>query len=457
MTLRTNILTIAMVAGTLLPYGVAAEETEAAERRAAKRIPALITAGRATGMAVAMTAPGAEAVLSGYGATAGDGLTPMTPDTVFEIGSVSKVLTSLILAQLVLEGRVALEDPAQTHMPDDITLPQRDGRHISLRDLASHHSGLASVPDAILQARSDDPYASFSRADLAAYLADVTLARPPGQAFEYSNTGVALLGLALETATGQSYDVLARERIFKPLGMDSTFVAVPEGQSFAQGHDINGDPTAHWTLGLYLPAGGWRSTARDMARFIAAASGAAPSPLDEAFALILAQTRPTGMPSTRVALGWFETDGIIWHNGMTGGFSSFVGYRPETGMGLALLSNQAGAERVDGLGLHLLDASQPLAPLPEAMPEHPVPQSVLADYVGIYRLSPAFAMEISANGDRLYLQATDQTRLRFRATSDTAFASAEVGAVIRFVRDDSGNVVALELDQNGITQRAPRE
>ncbi len=454
-------LAMAIVMGTVLPLcGVAqarTEEIDATLERAGELIPRHIAAGQATGVALALSAPGHETLLAGYGTSGATNAAAVTADTVFEIGSISKIFTNLLLADLVLEGRLALEDAAQDHMPEGLMLPEKDGRQITIFDLATHHSGLPTVPPAVLAASADDPYAGFSSADLADFLADFTLPRSPGRSFEYSNTGTTLLGLALETASEQSYESLVMERILAPLGMDSTFVAVPADRDFAEGHDINGDATSDWNMGLFTPAGGWRSTARDMGKFIAAASGASPSALDPAFALMLETFRPTDMAAARIGLGWLETDGIIWHNGMTGGFNALMAYRPETGIGLVLLSNQATADGIDALGVHLLDPNKPYAERAAMPPEFDVPEEVLAQYVGLYRLTPDFALEVTLRDGGLYLQGIGQGRLRVRALSETEFGSAEVDALVRFLRDETGEALALELYQHGVTQRAERE
>lgn len=454
-------LALAIVMGTVLPLcGVAqagAEEIDATLERAGELIPRHIAAGQATGVALALSAPGHDTLLAGYGTSGAANAAAVTADTVFEIGSISKIFTNLLLADLVLEGRLALEDAAQDHMPEGLMLPEKDGRQITIFDLATHHSGLPSVPPAVLAASADDPYADFSGADLADFLAGFTLPRAPGQSFEYSNTGTTLLGLALETASGQSHESLVKERILMPLGMDSTFVAVPADRDFAQGHDINGDATSDWNLGLFTPAGGWRSTARDMGKFIAAASGAESSALDPAFVLMLETFRPTGMGGARIGLGWFESNGIIWHNGMTGGFNALMAYRPETGAGLVLLSNQVTSGGIDALGVHLLDPNKPYAERTAMPPEFAVPEDVLADYVGLYRLTPDFALDVTHMDGRLYVQGTGQGRLRVRALSETEFGSPEVDALVRFLRNEPGAIVGLELYQNGVTQRAERE
>jgi len=413
---------------------------------------------QSVGIALALTGREGTTLVT-HGRLSRDGAKSISPDTIFEIGSISKVVTSLLLAQLVLDGRVTLDDPAQNYMPDGIHLPTKNGRAITLFDLASHYSGLPSVPPEILKAPIENPYANYGRKELAQFLMSYQLPRAPGEAFEYSNTGVALLGLALERITGERYEDLARSRVFVPLGMTETWAVVPtsERHRFAAGYDINGDPAAHWDLGLFLPAGGWHSTARDMARFVEAASDVRKSPLSAAFSLMLARTRATDTDDVRVGLGWFVSDDkIVWHNGMTGGFSSIAAFRRDDGRGVLTLSNQASAAGVDDIGLHLLDPSRPLEEPPATVPYHPVPATLLAEYAGSYRLDADIDIEVSAQQGRLYLKVPGQGRIEFQALSDNEFTAPALGAAIRFQRDAVGKISGLTLDQHGNSIDAPR-
>src|SRR4029078_9399783 len=147
-----------------------------------------------------------------YGTSDVPGL-PLDANTVFEIGSLTKTFTATILADMVLRGEVALDDPAQKYLPASVKVPSRNGRQITLLDLATHTSGLPKIPANLKQTDPQNPYASYSVQDLYDYLTSYTLTRDPGARFEYSNTGVGLLGHILSLKANKSYEDLVIERV----------------------------------------------------------------------------------------------------------------------------------------------------------------------------------------------------------------------------------------------------
>ena len=166
---------------------------------------------------------------------------PRTPDgnTVFEIGSITKVFTSLVLAEMVERGEVKLDDPVAKYLPDTVKMPGRNGREITLRDLSMQVSGLPSLPTNFKPADPDNPYVDYDAAKLYEFLSSYKLRRDPGEKYEYSNLAVGLLGTALSRRDGMSYGEMVRKRILDPLGMHETFVALSERQKkdLAPGHD----------------------------------------------------------------------------------------------------------------------------------------------------------------------------------------------------------------------------
>src|SRR5690606_4372351 len=153
-----------------------------------------------------------------------------------------------------------------------------------------------------------------------------------------------LLAQAIEHVTGRSYATLLEEEILGPLDMTDTRLAMTgtAPTDMAAGHDAAGNPVPHWDFDAFAPAGGLVSTAADLAKFIAAASGANQTPLAPAFETMLARTRPAGA-SDAIGLGWFITPTgsgeVVWHNGITGGFRSFAGFERQSGNGVVVLSN----------------------------------------------------------------------------------------------------------------------
>lgn len=388
---------------------------------------------------------------------------PLDGETIFEIGSVTKVFTSLLLADMAQRGEVKLDDPVGKYLPASVKVPERDGKQITLIDLATHTSGLPRLPTNFAPKNMANPYADYSVDDLYAFLSSYQLPRDPRAQYEYSNLGGGLLGLALSRRAGMSYGALVRERVTGPLGMKSTAIELtPEMNArLAVGHNADLKAVANWDLGpAMVGAGGIRSDADDMLTFVAANLGYVKSPLAPAMAAMLKVRRPTGMQGVEVALGWHVFTGngkeIVWHNGGTGGYRSFIGFDKESGEGVVVLSNAETPEGVDDIGHHLLDAAFPLWQAPKERKEIHVDPEVLQGYVGAYQLTPSVFFSITRDGDHLYAQLTKQGQLEIFPESQTEFFYKVVDAQITFVTDSDGKATALILHQGGQNIRAPR-
>lgn len=376
------------------------------------------------------------------------------PDSVYEIGSITKVFTALLLADAVRRNEVRLDQPVVELLPAGTIVPSRNGRQITLLDLATHTSGLPRLPDNFAPADPSDPYADYGATELYAFLASYRLTREIGAVMEYSNLGSGLLGQALVERTGKDYEALVTERILQPLGMSDTAVALSDARAarLALGHDMALMPAANWHFEALVGAGGLNSTAADMAKFVASAM-AEEGPLAAAFADMLAVRRPTGQPGMEIGLGWMISqhgeDEIVWHNGGTGGYRSFAGYLKNPGRGAVVLSNTATAIGGDDIGMHLLDAALPLAPQPKVREAIAVPAEQLTLYAGRYELAPDFVLEVTAEAGRLFVQATGQDRLEVFAESPTDFFYKVVDAQISFTTGPDGRATGLVLHQNG--------
>ncbi|TFG74278.1 MAG: class A beta-lactamase-related serine hydrolase, partial [Chrysiogenales bacterium] len=163
-----------------------------------------------------------------YGKTAADGRA-VDGDTVFEIGSVTKTFTATLLADMVQRGLLSLDDPVAKYLPKGVTMPSRGGKQITLLDLATQRSGLPRMPTNFNPADPDNPFADYTAKKLFEFLAGYTLPRDIGASYEYSNLGVGLLGEALARRAGKSYEALLTERIFRPLGMNSSGIVLRPG------------------------------------------------------------------------------------------------------------------------------------------------------------------------------------------------------------------------------------
>ncbi len=314
--------------------------------------------GRHVGFVVGVLKDGARSV-RGYGRLSAERPDPPDGETVFEIGSITKAFTGLLLARLSLESRVALDDPVRRHLPEGWKVPSREGREITLAHLAAHVSGLPRLPSNLVFRDPANPYAHYTESDLAAFLAPHVLRRGPGDRYEYSNLGAGLLGLALARAAGATYEDLVLSRIADPLGLPDTRIALSPDQvrRLAPPHAAPGKPASNWDLPTLAGAGALRSTANDLLRFLAV--NLEGGPLREALGLSHEERFSAGPNGPRIGLGWHLTPllsngkTMVWHNGGTGGYRSFAGFVKETRTAVVVLTNTAAD--VDGLAVALIE------------------------------------------------------------------------------------------------------
>jgi CubicO group peptidase (beta-lactamase class C family) len=388
---------------------------------------------------------------------------PLNGDTIFEIGSATKVFTSLLLADMVQRGEVALADPVAKYLPAEVKVPERGGRAITLVDLSTHTSGLPRMPSNFNPKDPANPYADYTTELLFQFISSYQLTRDIGSQFEYSNLGGGLLGQALAHRAGVDYEALVRSRITGPLGMNSTGITLsPQMKArLAVGHNDKLVTVPNWDLPALAGAGALRSSVNDMLTFLAANLGYVKSPLAPAMAAMLSVRRPTGAPGGgEIGLGWLITkpseDEIVWHNGGTGGYRSFIGYDAKTRVGVVVLSNTFTASGVDDIGMHLLDSHVPLLPAPKEHKEITVDPKIFDGYVGQYQLAPNFILTVTREGDQLFTQATGQSKVQVFPESQRDFFLKVVDAQITFETDASGRATSLTLHQNGANVPAKR-
>lgn len=390
-------------------------------------------------------------VASGH--RAGEASPEVDAATVFEIGSIAKVFTTTLLAEMVARGEVALEDPISRFLPPSVRAPSRDGSEITLLDLATATSGLPRLPAPFTPADVTNPYADYGVDDLYAFLSSYELPRDPGATYEYSNLGMGLLGHLLALRAGMSYEELVVQRILAPLGMQDTRIELTPTmrERLAPGHGADLAPAPNWDFAVLAGAGAWRSTADDMLRFVAAMLSPPAGALGEALAMAIEPRRPTGSAGLEIALGWHVLERadrrIVWHNGQTAGYHAFLGVDPESGANAVVLANAA--TDIDDIGLHVLDPTIPVRQVTAPAPTVAVDAAVLERYVGRYELAPEFAIDITREDDRLFAQATGQQRFSLFAASPTRFFLRAVEAEISFTMDENDDVTGLVLHQGG--------
>jgi D-alanyl-D-alanine-carboxypeptidase/D-alanyl-D-alanine-endopeptidase len=413
---------------------------------------------RTVGIVVGLIDPQGSKVVS-YGRL--DLKTPAAPgpDTVYEIGSISKVFTSLLLADAVKRGEVALDDPVSKYLPKSVKMPSRNGKEITLVDVATHTSGLPRLPSNMHPANGENPYADYTVQNMYDFLSGYQLTRDPGAKYEYSNLGGGLLGHVLALRAGKDYETLLRERVLTPLHMTSTGIRLKSDElaRLAPGHTGSLEPAANWDLPTLAGAGGLRSTAHDMLLFLSANLGFTQTPVAAAMEFErTAVRRPTDVPNMEVALAWHilkrGDNEIVWHNGGTGGYRSWLGFDLKKRIGVVVLSNSANG--VDDIGQHLLDPSLPIVPFeaPKQRTAVTIDPKVLDGYVGRYQLTPQFSVTVTHEQGSLYLQATGQPKFQIFAESLTEFFLKVVDAQITFVSGPDGRATKLVLHQGGANQ-----
>lgn len=380
---------------------------------------------------------------------------PPDSGTVFQIGSVTKTFTATLLAEAVDKGEVKLDTRVARLLPG-FKLPSRDGKQITLGELASQFSGLPRLPGNIDPANPQDPYADYDAAKLKAFLASYKLPRDPGASYEYSNLGYGLLGYALAERAGTPYAKLVKTQILEALGMASSSATFDEPRSpnWATGHDAEGKPAQPWHLGVLAGAGAINSTGADMLRYLKASMGRTTGPLHAAMQLARKPRREV-TPSEHIGLAWMirhDKDGdVVWHNGMTGGYASFMGFTADGRRGVVILTNIA--ESVNHLGFATLLANAPLAPAQKSIAMTP---TQLDPYTGEYQLGPGFILTVFRDGDQLNARATRQGAFPVFPSVTDAFFARVAGIRIDFKRDKGGKVTSLVLHQNGHASPAPR-
>ena len=418
----------------------------------------------AVGMVVAVIEPSGTRIVA-YGKPAKDDARPLNGDTVFEIGSITKVFTALLLADMAQRGEVKLDDPIAKYLPEGVKAPQRNGKQITLGELATHTSGLPRMPNNISPKDAANPYADYSADKLYAFLNSYQLSRDPGEKWEYSNLATGLLGHLLSLRAGEDYETLVVSRIATPLGMASTRITLtPEmKERMASGYNTALQPARLWDFQALAGCGALRSTANDLITFLAANLGYKKSPLQPAMAAMLEVRVPGPALNFQQALGWhiMQHNGrdLFWKDGGTYGFASFIGFDAKAKMGVVVLANSFSLTSgvADEVGLHLLDTSMPLAGAPAKQRKAiAVDPKILEGYVGRYQLAPTFFIAITREDDRLYEQATGQPKIQIFAESEKEFFLKVVEAQITFKTDARGRATELILHQNGLDQRAPR-
>lgn len=377
-------------------------------------------------------------------------------NTEFLIGSVTKAFTTLLLADMVERHEVRLADPAAKYLPPGVKMPQH-GRPITLRDLATHVSGLPSMPTNFDLDAEPDPYSAYTVEQLQAFLSSYTPERAPGEKWAYSNLGVFLLGRLLAHRAGMDYETLLKARVLSPLGMRDTAITLTPEQArrLAPGHDRYLQPVRTWEMTVMQGSGSLRSSIADLLTWVGAYLGYTDSPLKAAMARQCTLRSPI---RDSQALGWgisrVGNREIVGHRGGKEGYRSAVVFDPKTRTGVVVLVNARTEDEPGDLAMHLL-TGRSLDPSPPApTPPKPFKPALerLATYAGRYRLVSGTVMTVASRGDHLAVETAPGDGVStFLPQSERDFYLNTGNDELTFYVDAEGRVTGLVLHGDGRT------
>jgi D-alanyl-D-alanine-carboxypeptidase/D-alanyl-D-alanine-endopeptidase len=351
-----------LLAAVVVAIGVAAATDGTRNAEIAAAIKARVDEKKSAGLVVATIEPDGSSSMAAYG-NPGPDARPLDGDTVFEIGSITKVFTAILLAEMVDRGEVKLDDPVARHLRAGTRVPERNGKVITLLDLSTQTSGLPRLPDNMKPANPMNPYADYSVEQMFEFLGRYQLTRDIGAEFEYSNLGVGLLGQALAMRAGKTYEALVKERILDPLDMDRTGVTLTPWmrEHLAKGYSPGGMVMPNWDLPAVAGAGALRSTMNDMLKFARANLDTSGARLPRLMQQTHVVRRSVGKDMS-IGMNWLirSINGreVVWHNGGTGGYRTFLGFDKTRNIAAIVLANTSGAGH-DDLGFELIAGAPP--------------------------------------------------------------------------------------------------
>jgi D-alanyl-D-alanine-carboxypeptidase/D-alanyl-D-alanine-endopeptidase len=368
---------------------------------------------------------------------------------LFEIGSISKVFTGLLLADAVESGKLGLDTTLSDLLGKEQKFADPKVGKITLRQLATHTSGLSRLPDNIgpNPDAAEDPYGHYDREMAHAYLAKAKLAGDSPYPAAYSNYGMGLLGDLLAEAYGKTWEELVKEKITGPLGMKDTVVTLNGEQKARLAPPYADEKPGHsWTFQAMAGAGALRSTAADMLRFGEAMLDPAKTPLEAAIRRMMEPHAPYPDMSAEIGLGIIisKLDGEreYTHDGGTGGYRSTLQVIPALKrVRVVLLNNSALAAGA------VLAVTRPGGKAGEAAEIQLDPEALDA-FPGSYEIGPASRFTVVRREDALWVRLTGQTFLRVKPIAKDRFRYHEVDAELQFAREND-KVSSVVLHQNG--------
>jgi D-alanyl-D-alanine-carboxypeptidase/D-alanyl-D-alanine-endopeptidase len=367
-----------------------------------------------------------------YGFGKGPDGKPPTGRTLFELASVTKIFTGLLLADSVQRREVNLDTPVAELLPTGVTVPTRDKLAITLRQLALHSSGLPPMPPS-LRANPENPYAAYREGNLYQDLIRTQLIYAPGERMLYSEYGFGLLAHALGRKIGTGYAKALEDRIAKPLALKDTFFVVPKDAAARLAAGTNEDlaPAKPWTYDALAGTGGLISSARDQLAVIEAeidASLGSKGPLRPA--MRLTQETQLERSGDNQGLGWMiDSAGRYWQAGSTGGFHAFAGFDPKTRRGIVILASTK-TSLIDSTATALFRVLAKEDVKPPAFPE----PAALATFAGTYDFQ-GMQLKMTVAGKRIYVEGPGEPRIRMLPISEKEFWIERLQSIVLFERE----------------------
>lgn len=387
-----------------------------------------------------------------YGVNSLDGEQVPDSDTIFEIGSNTKVIVALLFTRLEELGFFSLTDPIRDYLPVTVPLPARDNTPISFLDILTHTSALPRMPPNFDFKNVTRSFAEYGVDDLYVGLEQLSLDWEIGSSYVYSNLGYGLLGHIVEQITDQNLDELLDKYVCKPLAMNSTRFGVGERVHNVATPHQGERPVPLLKFGVLGAAGGLTSSAKDMSKFLSNNLGVLDSELSSA----IKKTQQMHYQESAIfglGIGWHiqQRNGlnIVWHRGETHGQTSFIAFDRQVETGIIMLSNSAFSGCCSDLALSQID--------PQTIPTEHEPHAVLnlplaslRRLEGEYELDAAITFSISAKENYLNVKVTGQAGGLMYPVEPNQFETKDRRVIIRF----SDDAEMITIRQHGIDRIA---
>jgi CubicO group peptidase (beta-lactamase class C family) len=441
---KIRLLRPILFAALLFPFAYALSGPVDLTPKQELRIKQHIADGDFVGL-VMVSVSGDEVAHSSFGQVSVDQTDAIEQSDQFEIGSITKAFTNLLLAEMVAKNVVGYGSTIADLMPDTMFDNPAVG-DITLLQLATHTSGLPRLPANFTQDDPADPYKDYDIEALRVGVMATRSGQQLSQKYAYSNFGVGLLGYLLGQMDGTNYQQALKSHVLDPLGM--TTATFDDTENLLVGHH-DGERTSNWHLNAMSAAGELRASGVELAKLLRPwlSDGFSGLQHDVAADLVIAASVGGNIRITPVwhVVGEGGTS-VYWHNGGTGGFRSFVGFNPATGQGRVVLSNTD--YDVTELGLQLLSA-QPLDRGNGELPGVTDGKVDFSDFHGHFAITPTIVLSVFEARGQLLVQLTGQQALRLAASGEDEFTLLAVDAKVSFERDKAGVVQTAVLHQNG--------